>query len=129
MAEAWPESLPGDAPRQAVYRTMRQLRPPEVDELVEEYKTGVSTVYDLAARFSIHRATVGKHLRDRGIDTTPRALQPGDVPAAAKLYQAGWTLAKIARHYKVGNDTVWRHLLAIGVVIRPRGRRRLPSTG
>jgi hypothetical protein len=43
-------------------------------------------VSELAKRLGIHRSTIGKHLRARGIDTTPPGLQPDDVPAALELY-------------------------------------------
>lgn len=111
------------------YRTARQLRPAEVDELVATYQSG-GTIRQLAVQFGIHRSTVGQHLSARGIDTQPPALHPDDVPAAADLYRSGWSLARIAEKYNTTDDTVWRRLREVGVEMRPRrGGRRSTSPG
>lgn len=118
MTKTWPEQspdVPFDLHKQ--YRTARQLRPAEIDQLVAAYRTG-STVYELAARLGIHRVTVGRHLRNRGIDTTPPGLDPADVPAVAELYRSGWALAKIAKKFDTSADTVRTRLLETGVKIR-----------
>jgi DNA-binding NarL/FixJ family response regulator len=120
MAEAWPTGLP-DAPQPVAYQTARQLRPAEVDELVKAYEKG-ETTQELGKRFGVYRATVGRHLRARGVDTTPPALTPEKVQEAARLYREGWTLARIANRYGVGANTVRTHLMASGVKMRPRGR-------
>ncbi|HSX03048.1 MAG TPA: hypothetical protein VLI05_07130 [Candidatus Saccharimonadia bacterium] len=100
------------------------MRPADVDELVEDYRAG-ATVYELAARFSISRATVGQHLRRQGVDTKPPGLGPDNVPAAAKLYQQGWALARIAAKYDTTSSTVHRRLLEAGVRMRDaQGRER-----
>ena len=96
LARDWPaESQPCQPQEQVqpqLLRTARQLPAAELDHLVAAYHGG-ATVYELARQFGIHRTTVGKHLRARGVDTTPLALVPGDVPAAAELYRHGWSLA------------------------------------
>lgn len=122
MAVTWPDSLPVELPPAVSYKTARQLRPAEVDELVVAYRAGAST-RELGVRFGVYRTTVGRHLQARGIDTRAPALRLEDVKAAAELYRAGWTLDKIAKRYSVGNNTVRTHLLAVGVVMRPRGRK------
>jgi hypothetical protein len=96
---------------------MRQLRPAEVDQLVSAFGAG-STVKALAAQFGIHRVTVGQHLRARGIDTKPPGLAPDDVPAAATLYRAGWSLARIGEKFGTTDDTVRAYLLKVGVRMR-----------
>lgn len=65
------QSLPPITPR--AYRIMQRLRPHQVDELVAAYQTG-ATVKQLAVALSVHRGTISKHLRARGIDTTPPGL-------------------------------------------------------
>jgi hypothetical protein len=77
-------------------------------------------VFDLAKRFGIDRKTVGQHLRRRNIDTKPAGLHPDDVPAAAALYRAGWSLIRIAEKFAVAGNTVRRCLLEAGVELRPR---------
>lgn len=123
LATTWPDALPdkvATSPR-VPYRTMRQLQPVEIDELVAGYQAG-ATVFELAARFGQHRATIGRHLQARGVDTTPPALSSMQIEEATELYGAGWSLAKIAKKYGVNDGTVWRRLRAVGVKMRsPNG--------
>jgi DNA-binding transcriptional ArsR family regulator len=109
LAKSWPDGLQNDGVAPTACRTARQLRPAEVDELV----------YDLAARFGVSRATVGQHLRRQGVDTKPPGLRPDDVPAAAKLYEDGWSLARIATtKFDTSVKTVWVRLREQGVRMR-----------
>jgi DNA-binding transcriptional regulator LsrR (DeoR family) len=96
------------------------LTPSEVDDLVELYLSGVGAK-ELAERYGMHRAAIGRYLKARVIDTTPPALRPADVTAAVELYQSGLSLAKIAKRYGVGPQTVNNYLAAAGVELRPRG--------
>ena len=123
MAKTWPDGLPGEVPPKAMYRTARQLRPQEVDELVAAFHAG-STVGQLAGQFDIHRSTVGQHLGARGVDTRATLLQPDDVSAAGRSYKEGRTVVQLAELYDVGEETMRRYLLLSGVTLRPRGRRR-----
>jgi transposase len=126
MVKSWPDAPPDEQLQgSGQCRTARQLRPAEIDQLVAEYRAGATT-RELAVRFQVWRGTVGKHLKDRGIDTRASAFGLEDAEAAADLYRAGWPLDKIAKQYRVGYNTVRRHLLAHGVVMRPRG---WPTTG
>lgn len=122
LVVTWPNDAAGNAAYLPThhYRTARQLRPVEVDELVQGY-VGGATVFELATQFGIDRRTVGQHLRKRGIDTRPPRLRPEDVPDAAELYRSGWSLAKIAHKFGLkasGATTVRRYLLEAGVVMR-----------
>jgi hypothetical protein len=66
-------------------RTARQLRPEEVDRLIEEFRTGAS-IPELANTYRVYRTTIGQHLRARGIDTRPFTFLPEDVEDASQLY-------------------------------------------
>lgn len=92
----------------------------EVDELVVAYQAG-ATVYELAAKFGIHRNTVGDHLRARGINTQPPALTAEETRGAADLYRSGQSLAKIATKYGISPHGVSNHLRTAGVLLRSRG--------
>jgi hypothetical protein len=94
-------------------RTARQLFEPEVDQLVTAYQAG-ATAYQL----NIHRITVGKHLRARGIDTRPPALNPDDLRQAAELYRQLWSLARIANKFQVATETIRTQLIEVGVEMR-----------
>jgi hypothetical protein len=105
QALTWEDADPGVLPATRRCRIARQLRPAELDGLVEGYRAG-KTVFQLADQFGIDRRTVGRHLRKRGIDTTPPGLQPEDVAAAADLYRSGWSLARIGDKYGTASTTV-----------------------
>jgi hypothetical protein len=98
-------------------RSARHLTEHEIDQLVVAYQAG-ATVYQLAAQFHIHRTTVGKHLRAKGIDTRPAAFEPDDLQTAAELYSSGWSLAKIAGKYQVATETVRALLIEAGTEMR-----------
>jgi hypothetical protein len=117
LAERWIQRPRGASRRRPAVRTFRHLRDSEVDQLVAKYKAG-STVYELGELYAINRQTVGKHLRQRGVDTRPPGLAPGDVGAAAVLYQRGWALADIADRFDTSANTVRNRLREAGVAMR-----------
>lgn len=115
----WEVADPSVLPATRKCRIARQLRATELDDLVGGYQAG-KTVFQLADQFGIDRRTVGRHLRKRGIDTTPPGLQLEDLPVAADLYRSGWSLARIGDKYGIASTTVRVHLLKVGVVMRKR---------
>lgn len=119
LAKTWSDTPngAGPSPPPKPFKTLRKLKPSEVDELVEKYQAG-SSVYQLAKLYGIHRITVGKHLRSRGIDTMPPTLTQEQIREAAHLYTDGWSCKKIAKHFGVGAETVRERLHQSGVVIR-----------
>ncbi|RSM40180.1 hypothetical protein DMA12_27555 [Amycolatopsis balhimycina DSM 5908] len=126
LAASWPEpQASADEPVRHLthrqLRTARQLRPEEVDRLIEEFRTGAS-IRELAHTYRVYRTTIGQHLRARGIDTRPFTFLPEDVEDASQLYRDGWTLDQVALKYQVGNETIRARLVANGVTMRPRGR-------
>jgi site-specific DNA recombinase len=84
-----------------------------------------ATVYELAARFKIHRTTVSEHLHRAGIEMRRRGLIQDQIAVAMQFYGSGWSLARIADRYGVDVHTVWSALLKQGVVMRDtHGRAR-----
>lgn len=126
QALTWEDTDPGMLPTTRNCRVARQLRPAELDELVKGYRAGM-TVFQLADQFGIDRRTVGRHLRKRGIDTTPPGLQREDVPAAADLYRSGWSLGRIGTKYGIASTTVRVYLLRTGVAMRKPGKQPRPT--
>jgi transposase-like protein len=123
LAADWSEQTrPATKPVRAP-RTARLLDAIEVDELVAGFHGGAS-VARLARLFGIHRGTVSKHLRARGIDPSPKGLSLDDVPAALQLYREGWTYGQIAEKFGVGETTVRDRLHQAGVPKVDRYGRR-----
>lgn len=86
LALTWENNTNVDQAPSKSYRTACQLKPAAIDELVGVYQKGATT-RELATRFGIWRGTVGKHLKDRGIDTRAPIFAPDDVrqPSSTKL--------------------------------------------
>ncbi|WP_191305360.1 hypothetical protein [Lentzea cavernae] len=119
LAKTWSDAPNGAGPTVSprALKTLRKLKPAEIDELVEQYRAG-SSVYQLAKQYGFHRITIGKHLRSRGIDTTAPALTHEQVREAAQLYADGWSCKKIAKNFGTGAETVRERLQQAGVTMR-----------
>jgi DNA-binding transcriptional ArsR family regulator len=122
VAQGWADQLlTGPTPPPTSCRIAYQLQATAIDDLVAQYKAG-ATVRQLAAKFGVHRATVGKHLEARGVDTRQLLLSPEAVKEAVGQYQAGAVLEDLAMRYHVSDTTIRRYLLLNDVKLRPRGR-------
>ena len=95
-------------------RSNRRLTEPEIRELSDQYRAGVS-VYDLAIHFGIHRATVSILLERASVPRRHRILAPDDVGEAADLYGAGWSLKRVGTHFGVNAHTVRNVFVQHGV--------------
>jgi len=74
----------------------------------------------LARKYRVHRHTIAYCLHTQQIPTRHAGLLPADLQAAASLYEAGWSLARIGKKYGTADTTVRTALAAHGVKIRPR---------
>lgn len=112
-----------EKPRHAPGRA-RQLRPTEVEALVDAYRAG-ATVYELAEVFGISRQTVSGHLHRCGVQMRRQGLTVRQVDEAATLYGQGLSLARIGARFGVDAGTVRARLLEREVRMRDtHGRRR-----
>lgn len=102
----------------------RRLSESDVTQLITRYQDG-ATVYHLAQRFHIHRTTVSAHLHRRGVKMRGLGLDDQQVDLAIRLYQQGWSVARIGSHCGVNGGTVWLAFRARGVRMRDaQGRER-----
>jgi DNA-binding transcriptional ArsR family regulator len=102
----------------------RRLSESEVTELITGYREG-RTVYDLAERFHIHRTTVSQHLRRRGVKMRRLGLDEQQVNLAIRLYEQGWSVARIGSQCGVNGGTVWVALRGRDIQMRDtQGRGR-----
>jgi predicted DNA-binding protein YlxM (UPF0122 family) len=102
----------------------------QILQLIASYQSG-STVYELADEFGIERRTVSAILHRHHVPMRRQGLTNDQVNDAERLYQQGWSLARIGNHMDVTADTVRKRLLERGVTMRDtRGRPRTEaSTG
>jgi hypothetical protein len=77
-------------------------------------------VNDLAAAYGIHRWTVMRHLDRLKVERRQLGLRPEDLEEAARLYTAGWSLARVGDNFEVTASTVAKRLRQHGVTIRPK---------
>ena len=96
----------------------RHLGADEVLSLVDTYAQG-DTIDELASKFGIHRTTVMAHLERQ---RAPRrsGIVTRNIDEATRLYEEGWSLARVGEHFGVDGETVRRTLRASGVDLRPR---------
>lgn len=109
-----PRPRPDTIPNRA-----RQLKADEAREVVAAYEAG-ATVYQLAHRFGIARQTVSKILKRHGVQMRRTGLSPEQTAEAARLYDQGWSLARIGARMDVSPETVRLRLAARGTQLRPR---------
>lgn len=105
-------------------RPQTRLSVPNRAALAEEYAEGVP-VDELSRRFGIHRTTVHRLAAQAGVEVRRRGLDELGRREAARLYGQGMTLEEVAAELRVGDETVRSAVVALGGMIRPRGR--LPS--
>ena len=93
----------------------RQLSADQVEELIAGYQAG-ATVYDLGDRFILKR---------NGVSMRRHGLSPQQTDESARLYEAGWSLARIGQKMTVDPTTVLTRLRERGVQTRDTHGREL----
>jgi transposase-like protein len=83
-------------------RHQRRLTSADVDQLVREYCDGIGSIYDLAERWGVHRNTIAKHLRDRGLELGRLPLTSQEIDLVRELRGQGLSLNAIGR--AIGRD-------------------------
>jgi hypothetical protein len=104
LVELRPDRPPDEGihePRQRQHR----LRTDEVQDLIDVYRAG-NSVYVLAKAFTIDRRTVSAILDRHGVPRRYNLLDTQAIAEAARLYEAGWSLARLADHLGVTARTV-----------------------
>ncbi|MDP9332218.1 MAG: hypothetical protein M3Q30_02730 [Actinomycetota bacterium] len=105
------------APRRPKQKQVR-LSPTDVDHLIELYLAG-KEINELAGQFDISRTTVMKHVERAGAPRR-RGVIVDHLDEARRLYEKGWSLAKVGEHFGVDPNTVWYTFRKLGVARRPR---------
>lgn len=78
-------------------RQHKHLSPTDVDQLVREYCDGLGSVYDLADRWGVHRNTISKHLKSRGLELGRLSLSSDEIRRAIDLRTQGLSFNAIGR--------------------------------
>lgn len=103
------------------FKVTRRLSADTIAELVEAYRQGTSTL-ELQKRYDLGKGTVLKLLADHNVPMRQQQhLTEAQIDKAVEQYQAGDSLATIAKQIGSTATTVRRLLQARGVVMRPAG--------
>jgi DNA invertase Pin-like site-specific DNA recombinase len=105
---------PVRSPRQKQTRLTDSLRP----ELVERYLAGESS-NALAKEFGVDRHTAARIIRSAGVEVRYRV--DVDVERARKLYESGFSLAKVGEELGVSTRTVLNRFRRRGIPTREVG--------
>ena len=89
-----------------------------VTRLLANRELGAS-IKALAAEFSIHRTTVLAILERKDVPRRSGVIVR-NLDQATHLYQQGWSLAKVGRHFGVDAATVRRAFKSAQIAVRPR---------
>jgi DNA-directed RNA polymerase specialized sigma24 family protein len=89
----------------SIRQRQRRLTGAQVVEMAAKYQTG-ATVYELAAEFGCHRATVASRLKKAGI--VMRFQSPGaeDIESMVSLYKDGSSFQEIGEQLRFCANTV-----------------------
>ena len=92
--------LAGGKPRETtpmLRRRLRHLSPADVDQLVSDYCAGHGSIYELADRWGVHRNTIAKHLKSRGLELGRLSLTSEEIRRAQALRESGLSFNAIGR--------------------------------
>jgi DNA-binding CsgD family transcriptional regulator len=98
--------------------------PAETVDILLAYRAG-ATMADLAKDHCLQRKSVSALLRRAGVPIRPRRL-PSEavIKEAMRLYEQGWSLARIGDRLEFDHQTIRRHLMLRGVVMRSPNQRQ-----
>jgi predicted transcriptional regulator len=101
----------------SIRQRQRRLTKAQMVEMTAKYKAG-ATVYELAAEFGCHRATVAERLKKAGVILRGQSPTPGVIDSMDRLYASGLSLHEVGKQLGVAAGTVRSHLRNNGAQIR-----------
>lgn len=113
--------VPADEPtnirtERVVSRT-RKIWPSDITKLVEEFNKG-SSQRQLAIQFGIHRETVGKLLREAGVNTSRHRIPEAKAREICRLYATGLSCISVGRQLGMHPSSIYSLLKRRGVKLR-----------
>jgi hypothetical protein len=99
---------------QRVHSAQKRLGPDVVAQLVADYEAGIPTT-ELMVSYRIGKGTVLRLLESAGVPRRHQPLTPEQCTEAIQLYQKGWSLARIGRHFGRENTVIRDVLKRAGI--------------
>jgi hypothetical protein len=114
---------PVAAPR--IHQATKRLGPETIAALVADYQAGFPGTA-LMTKYGLGKGTVLDLLHQAGVKLRAQGRRNIDLVEATQLYEAGWSLVRLADTYDCDAETVRKALREAGVKMRPRrgGPRR-----
>jgi predicted DNA-binding protein (UPF0251 family) len=121
--------LPENAKTVSVLRQEQkhEFSPEETVRIVVDYTVNHLTVYELAAKYSCHRTTISKHLKQNGVKVTHCKMDNRQIEEAIRLYESGLSLKNVGKLLTIAETTIRETLIRAGITMRPA--RRITKKG
>jgi DNA-binding CsgD family transcriptional regulator len=101
----------------------RRLSTVQVEQMIQDYGSGVASIYDLADIYGVHRSTVAQHLKASGVRLRGQPLTSSEIDRADELAKQGLSGNAIGRALARDPKTVRSALLTIAATSRPSEER------
>jgi lambda repressor-like predicted transcriptional regulator len=98
-------NLAGNEPRERTpvkHGRHKRLSPANIDALFCEYCDGLGSIYELADHWGVHRNTIAKHLKSRGLELGRLSLTSDEIRRVSELRKRGLSINAIGR--AIGKD-------------------------
>ena len=129
LIEKLSHTRPSEAEPEAVIRDVnRRLGSKTIARLVADYRAGTPTT-QLTVKYGIGKSTVLRLLEDAGVPMRRQPISDEVTIMAVSLYEAGKSLAAIAREVGQAKQSIRLALLKAGVEMRPSGGQRRSGHG
>jgi hypothetical protein len=102
-----------------IHNVRRRLGPEIITQVVADYEAGQSTPV-LTEKYHLAKGTVLKILDNHGITTRHQKMTDTETTEAVQLYQQGWSLARVGKHFDRNPSTIQGVLRRAGVERRKR---------
>lgn len=113
-------------PGRQIRQHQTRLDTEQIDQLVSRYLEG-ATVYELAAEFGCHRATVSDHVKRSGVPMRRHKASAEQIDEIVRLYESGLSLARVGDRVGMTARSVLKYLRGVGIATRDsHGRERQP---
>ena len=76
------------------FRELNRLSEHQIDELVVAYESG-DTARELGQQLGLSRQTISRYLQARDVMIRHHPMDPDQAAEAIRLYQLGWSLARV----------------------------------
>jgi transposase-like protein len=89
----------------SIRQRQRRLTEAQVADMTSKYEAG-ATVYELAAEFGCHRATVSERVKKAGIVMRGQSPTPDVIDSMVCLYESGLSYQEVGKKLGLGANTV-----------------------